>query len=224
MNGKKLIKEILLGYKKTADVEIEFEITLLEILRGSEKVVKLSLSRRCPFCGMTGHKDAKKSSPCRICNGKNRNCFSCKGSGKEMKEEDKCPVCYGLCLDMVEIPFTLTISKGYALNPIVFYEMGNEIEDKNVHRGDVIFTPKLKEETFERRGDDLFITKEIKVMDVVRGGKVDIPGIDGIIEIDVEPMRDPGNPYVIQGEGLPNKENPTKRGNLYVNWKVKWEL
>ena len=131
--SKELLRKILFGYKKTADIIITVESSQCD------KSLSIPIFSKCIACEATGHRHSIKSPPCRICDGKNRQCFSCNGSRKEMKDEDKCFFCYGLGVQVTDTLFTLSgNTKEKTSDPTIRFK-GQGHETLDAERGDVVF-------------------------------------------------------------------------------------
>jgi molecular chaperone DnaJ len=56
---------------------------------------------------------------------------------------------------------------------------------------------------FVREGNDLFATVGLTMTQAALGGKIDVPTLDGQIELELEPGTQPGEVRVLRGRGMP---------------------
>ncbi len=88
--------------------------------------------------------------------------------------------------------------------------------------GDLYITIKiLPHPKFRREGDDLYTETEVDIYTVLLGGKAIVNTLDGKIRITIPQGIPYGKMLRIKGHGMPNYENPEKKGDLYVKIKYK---
>jgi molecular chaperone DnaJ len=73
---------------------------------------------------------------------------------------------------------------------------------------------------FERDGADLWRTEAISVPDAVLGGRIEVPTLEGRVELTVPPGTQPGGVLRLRGKGLP-RLGGGRRGNLNVRMMVR---
>lgn len=85
-------------------------------------------------------------------------------------------------------------------------------------RGDIyILVDILPHERFERDHDDLRTKSGVDLYTLVLGGEVRIPTIDHkTVTLTIPPGTPNGKVFRLGNLGMPNFDDPTKRGNLYV--------
>merc|ERR1711865_851718 len=88
--------------------------------------------------------------------------------------------------------------------------------------GDVIFKVALKPHSrFERRGNDLHITMEISLGESLVGFKKTIRHLDDReVEVSSQGITGPYDTKRISGEGMPQHDVPSQRGDLFVKMQV----
>lgn len=72
---------------------------------------------------------------------------------------------------------------------------------------------------FKREGDDVIVSKEVKVSDLALGAEVEIPTLTGTRTIQIRPGTQPSSRVRIKGHGI--KKSDGTKGNLYVTLQVK---
>ncbi|CAG2115232.1 unnamed protein product, partial [Medioppia subpectinata] len=77
--------------------------------------------------------------------------------------------------------------------------------------------------TFERRGDDLYVNVTISLTDALVGFAMTIPHLDGHkVQVSRDKITWPGARLRKAGEGMPNYENNNLRGTLYITFDVEF--
>jgi DnaJ family protein B protein 11 len=84
--------------------------------------------------------------------------------------------------------------------------------------GDLIMVIKTKKHgVFERRGDDLYMNLTVSLRDALVGFSVDISHLDGhVVTLYREKVIWPGAMIKKPGEGMPNYDDNTRRGSLFI--------
>lgn len=225
--------------RRTADVINEVSCSLEDLYSGCTKKCDYCIKVQCKKCKGNGTADGSKPPDCTCCGGNGVviqrvnmgfavcetqvPCPECEGSGTgEIKK--KCKVCKGECLAEVKKTVDVHIEKGMRTgSKIVFKGCSHELPGFEV--GDVIF--EVVEEShprFERSGDDLLYKLDICLYEAFYGFKSLIDTLDDrklLIKETADKVINSGDTRLIPGEGMPNKENPYKRGNLYVQYSVR---
>ncbi len=85
------------------------------------------------------------------------------------------------------------------------------------NRGDLFITIKVKENPkFTRKGDNLYQTVNIDMIDAVLGNDVIVEHLSGKIKINIEPGTQNGKAIRLKGKGMPIYEKPATFGDLYL--------
>lgn len=241
MNGEQSSQQ---NSRRTEDAILNVEVTLEELYIG--KVVRSTSTRNiiCFQCKGKGVKSASAvSKPCGICHGEGYtrkikrvapgfvaqeyvDCSTCNATGKIYRTKDRCKLCKGsrVCEETKILEFD--IPKG-SPNEGTVVKKGESDEYPGKIAGDIIlkYTCK-KHETFERRGDDLYMLLKIPLADALAGfSKVVASHLDGRGVKVVTPRGKvirPGDYIKIEGEGMPKfgKKSWFSRsdgkGDLYI--------
>lgn len=102
---------------------------------------------------------------------------------------------------------------------------GKADEKPGMEPGDLVFVVQQKEKhpVFVRKGMDLFCKKDVSLRDALCGTVLTIKHLDKrVLSIKTEPgeVIKPGEFRCIEDEGMPQKNNPMLKGNLYVEFNV----
>lgn len=223
-------------YHRGSDVEIIQEITLEEAFRGVEKDIQYKISVRCQKCKGLGYDEKSKLNQCSSCAGQGeiketrntffgsfvqvKKCGKCFGSGQV---PDKiCDVCRGVGKINGEKQVKLEIRPGIGDNQIIKIKGAGEVGERGAGEGDLYVRIRIKPHSvFERRANDLRVKKELNIVDVLLGKKIEIPTISGSqIKIEIPAGFDLKQDLLIPNEGMP-QFGSYGRGNLIVEFKIK---
>lgn len=221
--------------RKGGDLRVQIQVSLEDVIFGSNKKVKYKRQKPCQPCGGKGgtgkktcttcsgfgRKNITQNTPfgvisstqiCNICEGTGQtisnNCRSCNGHGTSSEE------------DIVEINLPKGISNGMSL---IMEGNGNFVRDGIP--GDLqIVISETPHNKFKREGNDLITEHSISIPQAVLGTKQTISTLEGDLNIDVSPGCDSGRVFSYPGKGTPiihNGVQTNSRGTLYVKMNVK---
>lgn len=212
-----------------ADLRYNLSITFAQAAHGDEISLELPKHVSCPDCKGSGSADGKVET-CRQCRGTGqirRNqgffqiampCPSCQGSGQTISRP--CPRCKGegLVTDTREILVRIPagVDNGTRLR------VRNEGEP-GMHGGPagdlyVVITVE-PDPRWQRKGADLIYHQDITFVQAALGHRIEIPGINGPLSMDIPKGVQSGAMLRISGEGMPVPGRKT-RGDMIVAVKV----
>ena len=138
------------------DLETTLDLTLHEAYSGGTKNVALQIEDACPKCGGTGTLN-------------NRVCPECGGRGRVMQTKR----------------FDVTIPKGVREGQRIRLTGQGAAGPHNGPRGDLYLIAHFPDDQkWERRGDDLYIDLPVSIYDLVLGGDVAVPTMNGEVSDD----------------------------------------
>ena len=83
--------------------------------------------------------------------------------------------------------------------------------------GDLYLKVRMEpDKRFERRGDDLYLKLSVDLFIAVLGGEVTVPTLSGSVSLSIPPGSQGGQTMRLRGKGMPNLEQPGKRGDIFV--------
>lgn len=219
--------------RKTQDTVYPLKLSLKDLYTGVSKKLKLTKNVVCSSCdGKGGHTVIT----CSTCHGNgviviNRQigpgmiqrlqmkCSRCNGKKHEIK--DKCKMCHGKCTMEEKKNLEIKIEKGSLCgDKITFPKEGNQLP--GALPGDVIIViQEVIHPVFKRKSSNLLIKRKINLHSALTGFKFILEHLDGRkILINSDHIIEPGEVKVIQGEGMPRKENHHLFGNLYIEFEL----
>lgn len=230
------------GRRRGEDVVHHLQISLEDLYNGKTKKIALTKDVLCTSCSGSGAKKGVNPKSCNGCDGQGVKlvvkpigpgmvqqmqvvCPDCRGKGEILKDSDKCTQCRGEKVEKVKKTLEVFIDKGMQNgNKITF--AGESDEAPGMEPGDFIFVIVQKPHaTFQRSGNDLTIEKTITLQEALCGFKFTIPHLDGrvlVVESAPGEIIKPNDIRSIEGEGMPIRGNPLKKGKLYVEFKIEF--
>lgn len=230
------------GRRRGEDVVHHLQISLDDLYNGKTKKIALTKDVLCTSCTGSGAKKGVNPKSCSSCDGQGVKlvvkpigpgmvqqmqvvCPDCRGKGEILKDSDKCTQCRGEKVEKIKKTLEVFIEKGMQNgNKITF--SGESDEAPGMDAGDLIFVVVQKPHgTFQRSGNDLTIEKTITLQEALTGFKFTIPHMDGrtlIVESAPGEIIKPNDIRSIEGEGMPLRGNPMKKGKLFVEFKIEF--
>lgn len=169
------------------DLETTLDLTLNEAYDGGAKSVALQIEDVCPRCGGAGTTG-------------NRVCTECGGRGRILQTKR----------------FDVTIPKGVREGQRIRLAGQGAAGPNNGPRGDLYLIAHFPEDTkWERRGDDLYIDLPVSIYDLVLGGSVAVPTMNGEVSMTVPAGTQSNKLMRLGGKGMPKLKN-AGYGDEYV--------
>jgi len=219
------------GPRKGADLRYDLTVTLEEVAFGIEKVIELPRVEQCPTCSGTGA-EADGLERCSSCQGTGQIvreqrsgysvfrqitvCGRCHGQGKVVKKA--CKECEGKGVIEKATEIKVTIPAGADTGYQIRVE--GEGEKGEGLPGDLYVVLHVeKHPIFERHSDDIYLQQEIALTTAALGGRVEVAGLSGSLNLDVPEGTQTGTVFRIENEGIPHVDGYGK-GDEYVVVKV----
>lgn len=178
--------------RRGQDMEYPVEVTLEEAYHGAKRMLSLQAEKQCPTCQGGGHLQ-------------NKPCATCRGSGAVMR------------LERLEVKVPAGVRSGSRVRIAGKGGQGSG----GGPRGDLyllISVPRHK--TFERQGDDLYVTATVPLTVAVLGGEINIATIKGKkLVLKIPPETQNGATFRLAGQGIPHL-GKASNGDLIARIKV----
>ena len=227
--------------RKTKSVLQQMEVSLEDIYVGKEKYLEINRYRICPKCKGNGSKDPNANTKCTGCNGRGvkmvvqrmgntilqsqQPCPECRGQGYVIKDQDKCTSCRGNKVTKESKVIKILLDKGAPDGKRYTFE-GESDEMPDCEPGDVIIEIKIKKHSlFQRTGADLTYVADISLLEALTGFELLITHLDGrkvLIKSKKGEIIKPGVIKTVKECGMPFFDHPTKFGNLYIKFNIKF--
>ena len=208
---------------KTKNITYKIEISLKDAYYGKRKTITLKRNRLCSLCKGKGTPILNDILQCSICSGKGyltskQKCTQCKGEGKIYKSY--CKECQGNKVTLQSKEVEIIINPGVYTGCKIVFENESE-EYPGFIPGNVIFEIVVKEDSrIKRKGNDLYITQDISLLNSLTGGVVQIDYLDMKLSIEIKEVIPSGTIKRIIGKGMPFFNDNKKYGDLIVQFNV----
>lgn len=219
------------GPRQGEDIEKQMTITFEEAVYGCKKKIRVSVDEECIHCGGTGAASKADIKPCQKCGGQGRvyvrqqtifgtstvqtTCPDCRGKGKVIAKP--CPECQGKGrvrrTKDVEITIPAGIDSGMTLRMEGYGGSGYN----GGPSGDLYISFVVGEhKNFVRNGQDITLTIPISFTQAALGDTIEVPTIDGNVELKIPAGTQSGTKFKLRGKGTKNPKGGLSRGDQYV--------
>eukprot|EP00298_Acanthocystis_sp_HF-20_P028639 c7430_g1_i1.p1 GENE.c7430_g1_i1~~c7430_g1_i1.p1 ORF type:complete len:480 (-),score=201.08 c7430_g1_i1:43-1446(-) len=227
---------------RIAPIKIKIQVPLEALYLGKSIKMEIDRKRICKACEGSGSSIPGALTTCDECRGQGikvqmhrvgpglvqqvrAHCTKCGGTGDYIPDDSKCKTCLGKTISAEKKELNIVIEKGMKDGEqIVFEGEGHQIP--KTQAGDVVvFVVCEKHDIFSRKGNDLKIDMKISLVEAIGSSKFFFNHLDGRVLSVERPQNSiisPGQVMVIQGEGMPRKENPFLKGDLFITFSVEF--
>ncbi|XP_075049471.1 dnaJ homolog subfamily A member 1-like [Mixophyes fleayi] len=152
-------------------------------------------------------------------------CSECQGEGEHIRPCDRCPVCNGRKVTREKKILSVHIDRGMKnRQKMIFHEEGDQVPHSPP--GDIVIVLEQREHpVFQRNNSDLLTIMEIELADALCGCRQRVRTLDGrsiLVRSRPGEVIKPGDVKCIASEGMPVFRRPSERGNLIIQFKVKF--
>ncbi|MBI4992141.1 MAG: J domain-containing protein [Candidatus Harrisonbacteria bacterium] len=223
-------------YHRGADIEVLKEITLEEAFHGMTSAFNFETYMPCSECGGLGHFQKDGFTKCNICDGRGeiretrqsffgqfsqvRICAKCHGEGEVPNK--LCKSCAGSGRINSKRNVEITIAPGIADGQLIKVVGAGQAGERGAGVGDLYVRIKVKpHHTFKRIGNDMVVKKDLDILAVLVGKKIEIPTLSGgKLQVEIPVGFNLREKLRISGEGMP-RFGSHGRGDLYVDFDIK---
>ena len=194
------------------DLTYDLSVSFVEAALGAEKPIRLTRTMPCMPCEGTGAAPGSNPPPCKECKGtgetkfqrgflsSNRPCVACGGKGFRVTKP--CVACGGRGRERREDELTVRVPPGVQDGAVRTVRGGGEIEPDS--KGDLHVTVHVqKHPLFERDGADVRLSLPVSVTMASLGATVDVPTLEGKVQMKLPPGTQSGKVFRLRGRGVP---------------------
>lgn len=225
--------------RKGKDVMFKLKVELEDLYNGTTKKLRFKKQVICKGCDGQGGKGVKR---CVTCKGRGvrviirqlgpgmiqqmqAQCDECDGQGEVCPPEARCKECSGEKTVEERKNLEVFVEKGMKNGEKITLR-GEAEQSPGIQPGDVVVVLELAaNDQFERKNSHLFYKKKISLKQSLTGFEFHIKHLDGrtlLVKSDANVIYGHGQTKVIRDEGMPRRENPMLRGNLYIEFLVEF--
>lgn len=217
------------------DVQVVVDLTLREVVSGVQKDVQVRRQAECGSCHGTGVEGGGQPETCPVCKGAGqvtavRNtflgqmqtsapCTACSGTG--VKITNPCHTCHGKRLVNETATVSVNVPPGVETGQVMQIPGQGSDGIGEGRPGDLHVLLQVEEDKrFERHGQTLVSRLDVSFAQAALGDKVEIEGVDEIVEISIAAGTQPGTQIPVRNAGLPPLHGG-RRGDMIVLVQVK---
>ena len=210
-----------------ADLQTEIEITLADVLTGTERSIEFTRRDFCDTCSGSGAAPGSRKVTCRTCGGYGQveqsggffgrvitACPSCRGAGSSI--ETPCESCRGSGWMAKERIVNIHIPEGIHDGQAVRLREEGEPSEDGSQRGDLHCYVRIAQHPFlERHDRDVVCRVPISFTQAALGAQVEVPTLTGKAVLKIPPSTQHGCLLRMPGLGLPDLRS-RRRGDELV--------
>jgi molecular chaperone DnaJ len=207
--------------RKGQSIRVRLPLSLVEVAKGVTKRIRVSLLESCDECGGSGAAPGSGPVRCPSCDGSGEDrrvqtsilgqfvsvtpCRRCGGRGEVITES--CSRCRGEGRTRGEQEIDVEIPPGVSSENFITVRGKGNVGPRGGPRGDVIVLLEVEEDPrFVRQGADLLHRLPVTFSQAALGAEVEVPAIEGTLQVSVPAGVQSGEVIRIRGRGLPELE------------------
>lgn len=213
------------------DLQTQVTLTFEEAAKGCKKTVDVMRVMDCSECGGTGAQKGTAPQTCPECQGRGviniqqrtplgvmstqRTCSRCGGRGRIITSP--CPKCSGKGKVRAKKKVDINIPAGIDNNQVVNIRGFGNDGTNGGSAGDLKVVVNIKKHAyFKREGYDVWFDKHISFVQAALGADVDVPTLDGTVNLSVPAGTQGGEVFTLKGNKGIQRLNSMGRGEEYV--------
>ena len=219
-----------MGAVQGGDIAVSAEIDLVEAMHGASAEVSYEAISRCEHCRGNGAEPGTPIETCPRCQGTGQlravsrtpfgqvvraaTCDVCGGEGRVAR--DPCHECGGRGRKVERAKLAVDVPAGIADGQRIRIAGRGHAGERGGPPGDLYVLVRVREDPrFVRDGDDLVTVADVPAPLAALGTKVEVPTVDGPVELEIPPGTQPHDALVIRGRGMPALRG-RRKGDLRV--------
>lgn len=212
------------------DLRYDLTITFEEAFTGTEKEIDVPRLMTCEKCTGSGAESGTGVETCAACNGTGQQrragqsifgqvvnivaCPTCGGQGRILKSP--CSECRGQGRVQRHRRLRVRIPAGVDTGSQIRLTAEGEAGYRGGPPGDLYIVLRVKPHPqLERRDHDVVFELRINIVQAALGDKIEVPTLDGPVEVTIPAGTQYGQTFRLQGRGMPQVRNG-RRGDQYV--------
>lgn len=218
------------GETLRARLTVEFK----EAVFGCKKEIQIPRTETCPDCRGSGCAEGTTAEVCPDCHGSgsvrvtqrtpfgvmqsSTVCSKCAGKGKII--HTPCAACRGVGTVRAHKKLSVDIPAGIDDGQTLNLRGQGSAGANGGPAGDLLITVNVRpDKTFTREGGNIYITAEVSFPQAALGAQVEVPTLDGPVELTIPEGTQSGSVFRLRGKGVPSLRG-AGRGDEYVTVNV----
>jgi molecular chaperone DnaJ len=207
------------GPEQGQDVAVSAEITLLQAAHGAQVEVGYEVIAVCEHCRGNGAEPGTPIETCPRCGGTGQlravsrtpfgqvmramPCDQCGGDGRIAKQP--CRVCEGRGRRVDHVKVAVDVPAGIASGQRIRVVERGHAGERGGPSGDLYVLVRVRDDPrFVRDGDDLLTAVDVSAPLAALGTTLEVPTIDGDVELEIPAGTQPHETLVLRGRGMPS--------------------
>lgn len=196
-----------------ADLRYNLDLTLEEAVHGTTVKIRVPTQVACTTCGGTGAKPGTKPTTCATCAGHGQvrmqqgffsiqqTCPRCHGAGTMIS--DPCGTCHGRGRVQEQKTLSVKVPPGVDNGDRIRLAGEGEAGENGGPPGDLYVQIRVKEHAiFGREDNNLFCEVPISFITAALGGELEVPTLDGKVNLKIPPETQTGKVFRLRGKGV----------------------
>lgn len=201
--------------RRGADLRYNLEISFEEAAFGTDAKIRIPRHKRCDTCAGSGSRKGSGPKGCGTCGGAGevrftqgffsvaRTCPACQGLGQVIT--DPCHDCKGSGKTAFEAALKVPVPPGVDTGIRLKLDGEGEAGDHGAPSGDLYVVIHVKEHAlFQRQDADVVCELPISFTQAALGGKIEVPTLDGKVELTIPSGTQAGRVFKMRGKGIPH--------------------
>jgi molecular chaperone DnaJ len=218
------------GPERGADLRFDLEISLEEAFAGTTKEIVFDRLAQCDVCKGSGARPGTLIAACERCGGSGMArtvrhtplgqivtqspCTRCGGEGHVIAQP--CEHCAGRGRHESESRLTVNVPAGVDDGSRIRIAGHGEAGTRGGASGDLyVYLSIAAHPIFKRHERDTFVDVPVSFPQAALGATIDVPSLDGEVEITLAPGTQSGTRFRLRGHGMPRVRG-SQRGDHYV--------
>ncbi len=219
------------GPMQGGDVAVTADIDLVQAARGSTVEISYDVVSPCPHCHGNGAEPGTPIETCQRCGGAGQLrvvsrtpfgqivratvCDACQGEGKVAR--NPCQECRGRGRKVERAEVSVDVPAGIADGQRVRLSGRGHAGERGGPPGDLYVLVRVRQDArFIRDGNDLVTAVDVPGPLAALGTVVEVPSLDGPVELEIPPGTQPHDTLRIRGAGMPSLRGRGRAGDLRV--------
>ena len=222
------------GPRQGRDLRTRMSISMEAAYEGITREFTVTRPEACPDCDGEGHPPDADAQTCPECNGQGQTtrvqqtplgrvqqrqtCPRCEGDGTLYSET--CSTCGGDGRVQREVTLQVDVPAGIRDGQTLRMSSEGAPGENGGPKGDLLIEVAIDPHPdFERDGDDLHYDAAVSFPKAVFGASIEVPTLDGPVEMDIDPGTQSGERFRLKGKGMPRLRG-RGHGDMYVTVQV----
>ncbi len=216
--------------QRGADLRYELDLDLEQAVFGETIKINIPSLIGCDTCAGSGAKKGTEATRCLRCEGRGsvrvqqgfftlqQTCPECRGAGQTIK--DPCIDCSGSGRVQKERTISIKIPPGVDQDDRIRLSSEGEAGMKGGPPGDLYVDVNIRSHPiFKREGSNLFCEVPISFTKAALGGTVEVPTIDGAVNLTIPTETQSGEVFRLRGKGVQSYRDRVL-GDLFCNIQI----